>query len=141
MPTAPGSNERMDYLSPTPSLSDFGIHLSLGEGAARQYEDQRDPHPPPVGHFFLAAAPATTGRQPIAPAKRAHELPWWRRRYQIRARPAWPLKHQRKRALVNLFALNLRAREPLGEQVADSFLAKWWWRRSVGRARWRSPLS
>ena len=68
MPTAPGSNARIDYLSPPLSLSDFGIYLSLGEGTARQYEDQRDPHPPPVGHFFLAAAPATTGRQPIAPA-------------------------------------------------------------------------
>ena len=68
MPTAPGLNERMDYLSPPLSLSDFGIYLSLGEGTARQYEDQRDPHPPPVGHFFLAAAPATTAVSRIAPA-------------------------------------------------------------------------
>jgi hypothetical protein len=41
MPTAPGLNERMDYLSPPLSLSDFGIYLSLGEGAARQYEQTR----------------------------------------------------------------------------------------------------
>jgi hypothetical protein len=33
MPTAPGLNARMDYLSLTLSLSDFGIYF--GEGAVR----------------------------------------------------------------------------------------------------------
>ena len=39
---------------------------------------------------------------------------------------------------LTIFVCIMRAREPRGElgaQVADFVLAKWWWRRSVGRAR------
>ncbi len=43
MLTAPGSNERMDYLSLPRSLSDFGIYF--GEGAARPIASNNRPAP------------------------------------------------------------------------------------------------
>ena len=54
-------------ISPSPiSKPNF---LSVGAPGPRA---QYDPHQPPVGHFFLAisAAPATNGRQAIAPRAR-----------------------------------------------------------------------
>jgi hypothetical protein len=49
-------------------ISEF-IFRRWRASAARPIPGQRDPHPPPVGHFFLAkfTAPATAGARAIAP--------------------------------------------------------------------------
>src|SRR4029077_18006038 len=90
MLTAPGLNERMDYLPLTLSLSDFGNLF---------WRRRRAPN---------TIKQSTRTRRVSADStrlERAHGLPGGGPGFRIRTRPAWPLKNQRKRALVNDLSL------------------------------------
>ena len=88
MLTAPGLNERMDYLPLTLSLSDFGIYF--GEGAARPIRSSNRPAPAAA----RLTAPGLNERM---------DSPGGGAGFRIRARPAWPLKTQRKRLSLIIF--------------------------------------
>jgi hypothetical protein len=62
MLTAPGLNERMDYLPPTLSLCDFGIYLSVGAPAPRgAIERNGTRRPSPDGGNFFLGRPMALG--------------------------------------------------------------------------------
>src|SRR5271165_5815711 len=108
MSTAPGSNERMDHHWRRLSLSNFGIHLSVGEGAAQSIGSNNRPAP--------AAARLT------APGG-LNERAWTALVVALvsgfaRGRRG-PPKNQRKRALVNHLSLKSSRARGAGRVVSS----------------------